>query len=79
MQIPPVTVYLTNTHVQEMLEHYLGVPCVEKITPDEQCVYVTFKPTMLTDTIQNFINKLGTDVNIVYNNRNYRVCTQYFN
>jgi len=63
--------------LQEALENYLGVACVKKVTVEEQCTHVTFKPVTVTDKLREFIRELTEEVVIHYEGQTYTIQSEY--
>ena len=76
MILPPI---LCNHgfQVKEVLEEYLGVSCVKKVTVEEQFTHVTFNPVPITDKIKQFIRELTEEVVIHHEGRTYIIQSEY--
>jgi hypothetical protein len=78
MKIPPISVHTKNLlGVKECIHHYLGMDCIRTVLMDEQMAYVTFVDVEKTHSVMEFINKLSSDIKIMYNNQLYVITAQY--
>jgi hypothetical protein len=78
MRIPPISVHTKNlVGVKDCIHHYLGMECISTVLMDERMAHVTFIDVEKTSSVMDFMDKLSSDIKIMYNDQLYVITAQY--